>query len=40
MPGELPHIAEVVALGGGHDHGHGLPSFPRSPAVELTMIIR
>src|SRR5262249_29156419 len=36
----FPHVAEVVALGDGHDHGHGSSSLPRSPGAELTMIIR
>jgi hypothetical protein len=27
----FPHIAEVVALGDGHDHGHGPPSFQDHP---------
>jgi hypothetical protein len=35
----FPRVAEVIALGDGDDHGHGLPSSPRSPLAELTMII-
>ena len=36
----LPHVAEVVALGDGDDHGQSAASLRDRAAAELTMIIQ